>query len=183
MKAKFSSSSHFFFFNFGHFSAYCSPHQSSRDWSGEDWNASASYSYSRNNQQQHGREQHPDRMKLQLCDKAKTCDKKYNNAALQWRPGASHSPDIRKHGGWGQNRANVTLHLWHFFFYFFCENENYVLNMYLFKAVALSTLAVPGSLHLSLLSMNSWDQLKLSHKMSFEPNNSCNKSKVWSGVL
>lgn len=49
--------------------------------------------------------------------------------------------------------------------------------MYLLKAVVLPTLALPGSLHLSLLSRTSWDQFRLSHKMSFDPNNSWNRAK------
>lgn len=83
-------------------------------------------------------------------------------------PQGSHSTRYEK------SRANVTLPCLLFFF-FYSENENDVLNMYLLKAVVV--LALAGSLHLGLLSMNEWDQFRLSHQMSFDPKNSSNRAK------
>lgn len=62
-------------------------------------------------------------------------------------------------------------------FFFLRENESSVLSTHLLKAVVLPAFALAASLRLSLLSMNSWDQFRLLHKISFDPNNSCNRAE------
>lgn len=162
LKSEFSSPSTYYFL-------FRSPHQPFQDWSGEGTHQQRTVAH----------EQINSNVAESDIRTARSCNyvikqNRVTTSSSAATPRASHSPDIRKHGGRGHSHSNVTSPC---LFFFFMK-----MKMLLWTCISSEQQSCQHQSCLAhyfwvLLSMNSWDQSRLSHKMSSDPNNSWNRAK------